>query len=255
MNISEIVEDAVRYPFSDWKKILILGIIMIFASLSSILQSVIPSNVGLKLILFVVGVILIGFFARGYQYRIIKSSLSNINILPEFNDWVNMLIDGIKVFIVNIIYLIPGILIIAVAALSILTQIGSISSNLSAYDINIILNSIGIISIAILYFIVIIPIMYVAIAHMANNDSKLSAAFRFREILTKISTIGWVDLLIWYIITGIIFLVLLFVGSIITSIIGRLIFVPLGLILMSLLVTPYIYMYLSRSVALFYMSK
>ncbi len=28
MNIAEIVKDSLRYPLSDWKKILILGIIM-----------------------------------------------------------------------------------------------------------------------------------------------------------------------------------------------------------------------------------
>jgi len=255
MDISEIIGDAVRYPLSDWKKILILGIILVFMDLSLILQSLGVRNAEITLILSFVGFLLIGFFARGYQYRIIKSSVSNIEILPEFNDWLNMLIDGIKVTIVNIIYLIPGILLIAIAALSILTHLGSISSNPSSYDISLILNSASIILIAILYFIIIIPIMYVAIAHMANNDSKLSAAFRFREILTKISTIGWIDLLIWYVITGIILLVFFFIGSIVTSIIGRLIFMPLGLVLMSLLVYPYLYMYLSRSVGLFYISK
>jgi len=255
MDISEIIGDAVRYPLSDWKKILILGIILVFMDLSLILQSLGVRNAEITLILSFVGFVLIGFFARGYQYRIIKSSVSNIEILPEFNDWLNMLIDGIKVTIVNIIYLIPDILLIAIAALSILTHLGSISSNPSSYDTSLILNSASIILIAILYFIIIIPIMYVAIAHMANNDSKLSAAFRFREILTKISTIGWIDLLIWYVITGIILLVFFFIGSIVTSIIGRLIFMPLGLVLMSLLVYPYLYMYLSRSVGLFYISK
>ena len=256
MDINEIVGDAVRYPLSDWKKILILGIIMVFTELSALFNSFGGlENTELTLLLTFVGFVLIGLFARGYQFRIIKSSLSNIEALPEFNDWLNMLMDGIKLLIVNIIYLIPGILILAVAALSILPQLGSINSNPSASDVNLILSSIVIFSIAILYFIVIIPIMYMAIAHMAKNDSKLSAAFRLREILNKISTIGWIDLLIWYIVTGIIFSVLFFIGSIITGVIGRLIFAPLGIILMSLLVTPYLYMYLYRSVALFYTSK
>ena len=228
---------------------------MVFTSLFSIFQTITPSHMELKLILFVVGFILIGFFARGYQYRIIKSSLKNMDTLPEFNDWLNMLIDGIKVFIVTIIYLIPGILIIALTSLSVINQIGSINSNVSAYDTSMILTSISLIIIAILYFIVIAPIMLIAIAHMANNDSKLSAAFRFREILTKISTIGWIDLIIWYIITGIIFLVLFFIGSIITSIIGSLILAPLGLIFMSLLVYSYLYMYPVQIRGIIYMQS
>ncbi len=32
MKIGEIVKDSLRYPFSDWKKILILGIILLIYS-------------------------------------------------------------------------------------------------------------------------------------------------------------------------------------------------------------------------------
>ena len=55
-----------------------------------------------------------------------------------------------------------------------------------------------------------------AIAHMANNDSKLGSAFNFRDILNKISTNGWINLIIWYIVTGIIFLVLFIIGIFVT---------------------------------------
>ena len=34
-----------------------------------------------------------------------------MDILPEFNDWLNILIDGIKMSIVNIIYLIYDVFI------------------------------------------------------------------------------------------------------------------------------------------------
>jgi hypothetical protein len=33
MKISEIIRDAVRYPLVDWKKILILGIILLMSTL------------------------------------------------------------------------------------------------------------------------------------------------------------------------------------------------------------------------------
>jgi hypothetical protein len=166
-----------------------------------------------------------------------------------------MLIDGIKVSIVGIIYLIPGILVIAIVALLFLTEVGSMSPTPSAADLSLMLTIVVLSFIAILYVIIIAPIMLMAIAHMANNDSKLGAAFKFREILDKISTNGWINLIIWYVVTGIIFLVLFIIGTFVTNIIGRLVLNVLGTILLSLLVLPYLYMYSYRSVALFYMSK
>jgi hypothetical protein len=102
--------------------------------------------------------------------------------------------------------------------------------------------------------IVILPINYMAVAHMAENNSKLGAAFRFHEIMDKIGNIGWGNLIIWYLVIGMIYLVIWVIGSVVTSIFSILNPV-IGIILSSLFVTPYLYMYLNRSIALFYMSK
>ena len=42
MNMSEIIKDSLRYPFSDWKKILILGLIVI---VSTIPNSILPFHI------------------------------------------------------------------------------------------------------------------------------------------------------------------------------------------------------------------
>jgi len=244
MNISEIIGNAFKYPFSDWKKILILGILTVFTELIPILQSLGFKNSGLilfSLILFV----LVFFFIGGYQYRIIKSSLNDVEVLPEFNAWSDMFRDGVKISIVGIIYLIPGILII-IAGISMLIQLGNVVPNISATIL---------ILIALLYIFIIIPISYMAIAYMAENGSKLRDAFRLREILKKISSDGWIKFILWYIVTVIIALIILFVGSIVTSGIGQLTFPAIGIILMTLFIAPYLYMFLNRSVALFYRSK
>ena len=85
---------------------------------------------------------------------------------------------------------------------------------------------------------------------MANHDSKLSTAFNFREIISKIANNGWMAFIIWYILTGFVFGLILGIGNTLISIfnIG-------GSILVSLIGFAYIYIYLFRSVALFYMSK
>ena len=253
MNLGEIVKDAVRYPLSDWKKILILGIIIFFSGISN-MPSIIFRNVGLIVLLFIITLV-IGCFSRGYQFRIIKSSLSGFNELPDFNSWIAMFIDGIKVSIVMFVYFLPVILIIVFTMLLFGSTILKSISNPFSVDVNTLINVAIIIWASIIIFFIIYPIQYLAVAHMVNNQGKLSTAFRFREILTKIGSIGWINLIIGYIVIGIIFLIIYVLGLFVTHIIGRLTFPSIGTILLSLIVGSYLSMYINRSVALFYNSK
>ena len=232
MNISEIIGNSIRYPFSDWKKILILGILTVITGLTSIFQSLGFKNIGLTLF-SLIALVLAYFLISGYQYRIIKSSLNDVEVPPEFDSWLNMFIDGIKVTLVGIIYLLPGIFIIGFISGILIVSLANKST-------------IIFILIAILYIIIIIPISRMAIAYMADNGSKFGAAFRFHEILNKISTNGWINFILWYIVTGIVFLMIVIVGSVVTSVIGRLIFAPLGIILTALFIAPYLYMFINR---------
>ena len=106
MDLVKIIEDAVSYPFSDWKKILILGILAIISSLG-IATLFIGTLLGIKnvlviILLFIIGYFIFGFLIDGYNFRIIKTSISGERELPEFNNWVEMFVDGIKVSIVFI---------------------------------------------------------------------------------------------------------------------------------------------------------
>lgn len=185
------------------------------------------------------------------MFRIIKSTLKDVNELPKFRNWVVMFKEGIKVTIVWLVYLVPSILIMLVfMVLHINSTLGIIESNPSNFSAIIILSS-GIGGLlAILYLIIIIPIIAISIAHMANNNSKMSAAFKLTEILNKISTITWSKLIKWYIATVIVLLI------IITTI--AFILVPVGLLLQILLIClviiPYFYIYAYRSAALIYNS-
>jgi hypothetical protein len=261
MDLGEIIGDAVRYPFSDWKKILILGILAMISSLG-IAMLFIGTLLGIKyvlviILLFIMGYFIFGFLIDGYNFKIIKTSLSGVRVLPEFNNWVEMFVDGIKVSVVFIVYIIPAILIITFAGLSVLSTLESLVSNPSAIDLNIILSILSatiLVIIAILYIIIILPINYMAIAHMADNNSKFRAAFRFHDIIDKIGRIGWGNLIIWYLVTGTIYITISVIGSIITSIFS--ILNPIiGIVISSLIISPYLYMYINRSIALFYLSE
>jgi hypothetical protein len=236
MNIKEIMKDAIRYPLSDWKKILILGIIIVFSSIPY--RSLNITNN--ELILLFVGIgFLTGFFVNGYLFRIIKSSLEGNVKLPEFKAWIDMLIDGVKVFLVFLIYLILPPMVILFLLLFFtgfdftmfqtnLSIFGSLGINPLEFLTSGILpgieNFVGIsfnlfgelIAIFMLFYVIIIlPLFLVAIAGMAYDEGELRSAFRFREILEDITDIGWVNLIKWYLITGIIFLILFLLGNII----------------------------------------
>ena len=225
MEIGEIISNAVKYPSYDWKKVIILGI------------------------LFILSFIIIGiFFVFGYYLRIVKSTIAGIDELPEFDDWGNMFIDGLKVLVVNFIYLlIPGIIIFV----GVFTSIASLAAtNTSIYtaptSFFALIGITGIIGIILALIFALFA--HIAIANMALYD-EIGAAFRFNEILDKIKMIGWGKYIIWYIfmlITG-------FVVGLIASILN---IIPLiGTIIALLVIYPYFVMFYSRSLGLIFVSS
>ena len=258
MQIGEIITDSLKYPLSNWKKFLILGIIIVFSNLLTM-----GINLGLKsyteiILLGVIG-FLIGILVDGYIFKILRSTLEGMDELPDFNAWLEMFINGIKMIIVRIVYAIPAILIAVYALLSFGPALMNLflhpSSTPSDADISIFLNISVLILIASLYLLIITPIMFMAMANMANSAGKLGAAFGLGEIFNKIRDIGWGNLIVWYIAAGLIYLGLTLIGSFITTLgISKLTQPIIGSIILSLIVIPYVYMFLYRSVALVYRS-
>ena len=98
--ILDIYKDSLEYSAKDWKTLVILGV---FAFLSFLL---IPA-----------------FLITGYNYRVINTAVHGIingrDPLPGFDDIIEMFIDGVKVVIVQIAYLIvPAIIFLIFAVLA-----------------------------------------------------------------------------------------------------------------------------------------
>ena len=193
--ILDIYKDALEYSAKDWKKLVILGVICFFSFL-----------------------LLPAFLITGYNYRVINTAVHGIingrDPLPEFDDLISMFIDGVKVVIVQIAYLIvPCIifLIFAVAA-------GSIDGTLSS-----VLLLIGCL-LAFVCFVVSELMIQMGICHMAYNEGAFSKAFAFSEIKEVIDEIGWFECLMTLI--GLIIITVV-ISSVVTAIIG-LIFAAFG---------------------------
>ena len=90
--ILDIYKDAFEYSAQDWKTLLILGVICLFSVL-----------------------LLPIFLITGYNYRVINNAVHGVingrDPLPKFDEIVNMFVDGIKVVIVQIAYVIVPVII------------------------------------------------------------------------------------------------------------------------------------------------
>ena len=277
MRVREIIKDSLKYPFTDWKKFLILGIIFLIIEIIYISRNYGEKNVELLVLLTGIA-FLVGIFVNGYIFRIINSSFDDKAELPVFDNWVVMGLEGAKVYIVHIVYLIPTLLLLIYLILS---TYGSMSYfGVNAFDLISAFNSVvwqgnsnflgliiflgntaagGVVAhlgiiypLGILYTIIITPILLVAIANMVYDDGYLKSAFEIRVIVEEISIIGWGNLIKWYVAIGIIFTIFAIISTIavyISSLINQ-IFIE---IIIALILFPYFTIFLARSLALFYL--
>jgi len=221
MNISDIISDSIKYPSSNWGKVLILGVICI----ASIL--VVPI-----------------FLVYGYVFRIIKATLAGMDELPEFDEIGDMFIDGLKILVVGIVYAIPVWIIATIIGLITGTGMGTTSTSLDPTMMWAVLGS-SIVFIIVALIVGLVEIM--AIVNMAYYNGELGAAFRFSEILDRIAQIGWGKYIVTYIVIAVI--------SFIAFLIGWLtMLVLIGFILLPLIIVPYMAMFGSRAIALLYAS-
>jgi hypothetical protein len=226
MDIGEIISDSLSYPSQNWKNVLILGILFLISFL------IIPA-----------------FLVMGYFFRVLKGSIAGFDELPDFDEWGEMLIDGLKIFVVQFVYfLIPAIIILigvwaSIASISV-TDAGNLANPGLVFGLMGVTAIIGIILAIILGLIASI-----AIANMALNNGEIGAAFRFSEILEKIAMIGWGKYIVWYIVMIIIGLI----GGVIAGILNIIPFI--GTIIALLVVYPYLYMFSARSLALLFGSS
>jgi hypothetical protein len=248
----------------------------VIGGISSLLNLIDITNYVIVLIFVGIGLIS-GLLVDGYLFRIVKTSVDSENKLPKFNDWKNLLIDGVKVFLTFIVYLILPPLVVLLIILLLLGGLSSFGLDITAIigstgmsPINFLVTGIltGIenlfiisfdmlnqyVIIVLIEFLIILPLFLVAIANMAY-EREFGAAFRLGEIIEIIGDIGWTNLIKWYITTGVIFLLIFSIGTIISFLFsvstGSIPFYIISLIL-ALILLPYSQMYYVRAVALFY---
>ncbi|MFA4860903.1 DUF4013 domain-containing protein [Methanoregula sp.] len=165
---------------------------------------------------------------------------------PELNEWVSMFIDGIKLFVVSLIYMIP-VLIIEVVVLGSAFLTGMMAQNYAQADPGAILGLIG----AVLFGFIILAIVSIiiglflatAVVRFARTGS-FGEAFNFSAIAAHIGKIGFVP----YIISLIFLIIIIGIVEIICMMI------PYVGMLILLILLPVITLFEARYLTLVYES-
>jgi hypothetical protein len=234
MDMGRILEDSFKYPASNWKRVLIFGVIVLIYQFS--LQFfMLYINASILVVLLIIPFIISYLLLEGYQLRAIGTSINGEMEPPKLNNWLKMLVDGFKLFIVGLVYgIIPGI-ILGVGFVLLFT----VPSGLNLLGILILL-----LGLVILFIVSLIMVM--AISNMAYYG-KLEAAFKLGEIKERIRKLGWLNYILVLIIV-VLLGALLSVGAAFVS------FIPiLGFVLACLIVYPYLYLFIARAYALIYL--
>lgn len=233
---------------------MILVLLIIVANVATFLPVVGISlhSIGItEILLTIVSIIslIINLFVMGYSFNIIRESISNINVLPEFNAEDN-LIDGIKIFIIKIVYyLIASIITIIMDFVTgsvdniMRVVLGVTLTNALAMDI--VFSSLAVLLVGLILFILVTTI---SIARFAEKG-KMGPAFELDEIFNTISKIGWENYIGWYVVLFII----LFIIGIIMALIN--VISILGFIITLLFFYLYMTLLFARASGLIYNEK
>jgi len=190
-----------------------------------------------KWVMLIIATILLGLPLMGYILKVLRGEKP----APEVEDWGTLFIDGIKMFIVSIIYAIP-IIIVEVLLLG-AAFAGAMSGDATAAMAAFGAMAIGLVVVLILAIIIAL-FELIGVVRFARTDS-IGEAFNFSAILATNGKIGWVPYIIALVVLAVCYVVIMIVVTI-------LMMIPiLGFLLYLCLISP-IALFASRYICQLY---
>ena len=185
---------------------------------------------------------IVNFISFGYMMEIYRGTKP----APELENWGILFMDGLKLFIVGLIYMIPVIVIIAIfGGIGFLgTMVSGNANGDPALAAGAIASLVGGLFLALIVALLIGIIAAVGVIRFTRTGS-ISEAFNFSAILETIGRIGWVD----YIIA----LVILFIAIVVVQfVMGLLMIIPVLGWIISLFITAALIIFEARYLTLIY---
>ena len=182
------VEDSIKYPFLDWKTLIIIGTLIFAITISNksnlskvdlaitILKNIIPSYFNPNVTILIISLILL-FLEMGYGSKIVYKGLMGENNPPQLNKIRKLVWEGFKKYCIVVIYGIVMTLLLKYAKAYFL-----------ANDI----------PLAIVFFILFNLVYLVLVGALLNryeSKGKFIKAFHYKEIFDLMKEIGAKDVL------------------------------------------------------------
>jgi hypothetical protein len=153
-----------------------------------------------KWVLLIVATILLALPLLGYELKILRGEKPS----PEVTGWTTLFIDGIKYFVISLIYAIPVFIIAVVAAWPLVMAVMSGDQTAVMASVG---NSLPGLVVLVIVAIIIALFEFIGIIRFARMG-KMSEAFNFNAIVATIGKIGWtsyiIALIIMIVIIGIV---------------------------------------------------
>ena len=187
-----------------------------------------------KWVLLLVATILLCLPLMGYMLRILRGDSPS----PEVQDWGTLFIDGIKYFIIALIYAIPVIIleVLLIGGLMASAMSGNPAATMAAIGGMLV----GFIVVMVLAIIIGL-FETVGLVRFARTGS-IGEAFNFNAIMATIGKIGWVT----YIIALVILIIIVGIIEVICMIIP-----VIGMVILFILI-PFLTMFAARYICLLY---
>ncbi|MBP2045782.1 DUF4013 domain-containing protein [Methanobacterium aggregans] len=228
MNLKEILVDSFWYSVSDWKKLILLGILLVLMDSEGGFSGSLTMNwLNAIILLFI---LVLGVLEAGYLFRVLEESVEGSKKLPKLNRFREMTVHGIKeLLILTIYFAVPSFLFIML-----------LWSTEASADATII---------GFLILILLLGTIYIffpaVMLNMAHNHGNIRSGLDFRAIIRKIKYLGFKDLVVVY--TGI-FLILGILKLVLTDNLSTL---PLvGDLVSQLIIAPFILLFTTRVLGL-----
>lgn len=195
-------------------------------------------NLGQLLILIIISIIpIVDFIMLGYVMKVARETPESDHP-PTLTNYGSLFVDGLKVVVVGIIYMIIPAILIGLSVIPFFIVTPSYFPIPLMYMTTFFVVIFAVLGLALAFFISMI--FYMALVNMAKYGS-ISKAFAFSEILDIIKKVGWGSYILWIIV---IFILMVIVGAI-----GS---IPVVGWLISLIIAPAVATFAFRSAALVY---
>jgi len=143
---------------------------------------------GILLVSFVVGVTIIPLY--GYLLQVFDDGRTGGRGLPEFEDWETLIVDGLKFFVLNLLYTgIPGVVLGVVASLTVFATLfgGFLDQGAGAFVLVVLLIG-GLVSLVALGLVIAGSLMLPAAIGRMRAEGEFSAALDVREVFAVART-------------------------------------------------------------------